>query len=199
MTNSCNERGLPRISLPIIVEGRYDKSAICGMLDATVVTTDGFGIFNSKEKQALIKRLSENGIILLTDSDGGGKQIRSFLAGLIPKEKIYHVYIPEIKGREKRKTRSSAAGLLGVEGVGGEVLLAALSPYIDNALPKREEISTSQLFSLGLSGGENSQAKRDEIAIELGLPRGMSAKAFAEAVRLVSSYGELLSLSGNGD
>ena len=69
-------KALPHIRLPLIVEGRYDKSAVLGMFSATVITTDGFGIFNSKEKQALIRKIAKDGIIILTDSDAGGKQIR---------------------------------------------------------------------------------------------------------------------------
>ena len=96
-----NKNELPLLRLPVIVEGRYDKSAILGMYRGTVITTDGFGVFNSKEKQALIKRLAKDGIILLTDPDGGGVQIRSFISGIVPKEKIYHLYVPKIAGKEK--------------------------------------------------------------------------------------------------
>ena len=51
--------GKIKISLPIIVEGRYDKSTLSSIFDATVITTGGFSIFNSKEKQALIRKLAE--------------------------------------------------------------------------------------------------------------------------------------------
>ena len=98
--------GLPRIKMPVIVEGRYDKSAILGMFSGVVITTDGFSVFNSKEKQALIRKISENGIIVLTDSDGGGKQIRGFLSSILPREKIYHLYIPRVEGKESRKKKA---------------------------------------------------------------------------------------------
>ena len=123
---------LPTVSLPIIVEGRYDKSAILGMLRARVFTTEGFGIFNSGQKQALLRRIAgERGVILLTDSDGGGRQIRSFLTSILPPDKVHQLYIPEVIGKERRKKRGSRAGTLGVEGVGGEVLLRVLAPFID--------------------------------------------------------------------
>jgi len=112
-----------RIKLPIIVEGRYDKSKISSIFDATVITTGGFAIFNSKEKRALIKKLAERGgIILLTDSDAGGVQIRSYLSGILPKDRIFHLYIPEVEGKERRKRAPSKAGLLGVEGMDAESL-----------------------------------------------------------------------------
>ena len=96
-----------KVSLPIVVEGRYDKSTLSGFVDATIITTDGFSIFNNKEKQLLVRRLCADGAIILTDSDGGGKQIRSFLSGIVRSDKIYNLYIPKISGKEKRKQRES--------------------------------------------------------------------------------------------
>ena len=119
-----------KIDLPIIVEGRYDKSALMGYLDAKIITTGGFSIFNDKEKQALIRRIGENGIILLTDSDGGGKQIRKFLQGIIPKEKIHNLYIPKIEGKEKRKSKASKEGTLGVEGMDKDTILRLKKDFV---------------------------------------------------------------------
>ena len=95
-----------KIDLPIIVEGRYDKSALSGFIDGTIITTGGFSIFNNKEKQTLIRRLAEGGIIILTDSDGGGKQIRSFLQGILSADKIHNLYIPKIEQAPPRCTPS---------------------------------------------------------------------------------------------
>ena len=186
---------MKRIKYPIVVEGRYDKSAIQGMFSATVITTDGFGIFNSKEKQALIRKIAKDGIIILTDSDGGGKQIRSFLTGIIPKEKIYQLYIPKIEGKERRKRHASKEGTLGVEGVGGEVLSKLLLPFcVDACEVSMGEITPAELYSLGLSGREESGTLRDKVAFELGLPDSMSAKAFLGAVNIISSPEELKAL-----
>lgn len=179
-----------KISLPIIVEGRYDKSTLLSVFDATVITTGGFAIFNSKEKQALIKKLAERGgIILLTDSDGGGRQIRSFLSGVLPKDRIHHLYIPEVVGKEKRKSSPSKAGLLGVEGMKRETLEKLLRPFYDNAasegVGEKPEITKRDFYVMGLSGGECSSQKRDLLARRLGLPAGMSANALVEAVNLI--------------
>ena len=146
----------PHLTLPVVVEGRYDKSAILGMLDGTVITTEGFAVFNSKEKQALIRRLAgDRGIIVLTDSDGGGRQIRAFLSGILPKDKIYQLYIPNIEGKERRKRRPGKAGLLGVEGVGGEVLKRVLKDFISEdgsaEVPCGAGITPAELYSDGLS------------------------------------------------
>ena len=149
-----DSRARPRISMPVIVEGRYDKSAILGIFDAAVITTDGFGIFNSKEKRALIKRLAgEGGVIVLTDSDAGGKQIRSFISSVLPKNRIYDLYIPRIKGKERRKSAPSKEGVLGVEGVGADILRKLLMPFTsDGSFPRYEEITKLDLYEDVLFG-----------------------------------------------
>lgn len=179
---------LPKLKYPIIVEGRYDKSAILGMFSGTVITTEGFGIFNNKEKQSLIRRVAADGIILLTDSDGGGVQIRSFLSGILPREKIYQLYIPKLEGKERRKTHRGRAGLLGVEGVGGEVLRELLMPFTVEGGGEAHGggLTKFDMFTLGLSGSDNASAKRDALCRELSLPDGMSAKALLEALNIVS-------------
>jgi len=112
------------IKVPIIVEGKYDKARLSQVVAAPIITTDGFGIFNNKEKTALIRRLAEHGVILLCDSDGGGSVIRSFLKGIIPPEKVYNLYVPQIAGKERRKRHGSKAGFLGVEGIDNGILIS---------------------------------------------------------------------------
>ncbi len=183
----------PKIKYPVIVEGKYDKAIIKQYFDATVLTLDGFGIFNSKEKQALLLKLSENGIIALCDSDGGGRQIRSFLNQIIPKDRIYNVYIPKIEGKERRKRAPSKEGLLGVEGMSEDVLRQAMAPFMsdggrvannDNEISKM--ITKVDLFCSRLTGSDNSSARRDALAQELGLPSGMSANALLEALNIIT-------------
>ena len=196
MENSDNTK--KKIALPIIVEGRYDKSVISSFFDATVITTGGFSVFNSKEKQALIKKLAERGgVILLTDSDGGGRQIRSFLSGILPSDKIHHVYIPQIIGKERRKKIGSKSGFLGVEGMERGVLERLFAPFVCNGPCDKNEEKTCKrkltkldFFNDGLSGGESSSEKRVRLAERLGLPADMSAKAMIEAINLLYSFEE---------
>ncbi len=183
----------PKIDLPIIVEGKYDKNTLLQIFDATVITVGGFGIFNSKEKQALIRKIAKRGVILLTDSDGGGVQIRSFLKGILPKEMIYNAYVPQIQGKERRKRKPSAAGLLGVEGVGREVLERVLAPFISDGgraefcKKNSDEMITKVDFYLDkLSGADNSSARRDSLAEHFELPRGMTATALLEALNIIT-------------
>ena len=188
----------PKITLPILVEGKYDKSTILSMFSANVVTTGGFSVFNSKEKRLLIKRLAESGgIIILTDSDAGGRQIRSFVSGILPKEKIFNLYIPKVEGKEKRKRQASKEGLLGVEGMSREVLTRVLDPFIDKGACEEKdkdldhrEVTKLDFFTDGLSGSDNSKEKRIRLAEALLLPPDMSANALIEAINLVSSYEE---------
>lgn len=181
-----------KISLPIIVEGRYDKSTLSGFVSADIITTEGFAIFNNKEKQALIRRIARNGIILLCDSDGGGRQIRSFLSGIIPKDKIYNLHIPEIEGKEKRKRKPSRSGKLGVEGMEKELLVRLLSPFEDkNFKGKGGDLTTKlDFFEDGLSGGNNSSIKRARLAELMELPKDISANALLEAVNLLYTRDE---------
>lgn len=182
-----------KISLPIAVEGKYDKSTLLSIFDTTVITVGGFGVFNSKEKQILIRRIASNGIIILTDSDGGGKVIRSFLNGIIPKDKIYNVYIPKVKGKEKRKSAPSKEGLLGVEGMGREELVRVLSPFIvkdgefnTKSLQDKEMITKVDFYMDKLTGFENSATRRDMISARFGLPDGMNANALLEALNIIT-------------
>ena len=185
-----------RIRLPIIVEGRYDKSTLSSVFSATVITTEGFGIFNSGEKRALIKKLAERGgIILLTDSDGGGKQIRSYLSGILPKDKIFHVYIPRIEGKERRKKSASKAGLLGVEGMSRAVLEKVLAPFIDEGACSENKINKSSkmltkldFYNDGLSGTDMASERRKKLAEHFGFPTDMSANALIEALNIAVGY-----------
>ena len=190
-----------KISLPIIVEGKYDKTTLTSMFDCTVISVGGFGVFNSKEKQALLRRLCADGAVILTDSDGGGVQIRSFLSGILPKDKIRHAYIPKVEGKEKRKTKAGKAGLLGVEGMSRETLERALAPFIE--VGGRVEFSRKNdgkmltkvdFFEHKLTGADGSADRRDRLSALAGLPSGMTPNALLEALNLLYSYDEAIAL-----
>ena len=197
-----------KISLPIVTEGKYDKNTLKQIFDATVITSDGFGVFKSSEKQILIRKLAKDGVIVLTDSDGGGKVIRSFLSGIVPKDKVYNLYIPKIKGKERRKSAPSKEGYLGVEGMTREELIRVFSPFIKNeeneGISPRKEcemITKVDFYRDKLTGAENSALMRDALARALGLPDGMSANALLEAVNLLcdrSEYEMALENARNG-
>ena len=190
------------IPYPVVVEGKYDKIRLSNIVDAQIIVTDGFGIFKKEEKRLLLRRLAAaSPLIVLTDSDGGGKIIRSHLSGILPKERIIPLYIPQIKGKEKRKEKASAAGTLGVEGMEDSLLFDLFLPYAStegDPLTRAAEnpLSKVDFFEDGLTGGTNSTQKRDELAVKVGLPKGMSANALLEALKLLITYEEYLSLVG---
>lgn len=184
-----------KVPIPVIVEGKYDKIKLSSIIDGEIITTDGFGVFKKKEKLSLIKRLSGDGVIILTDSDGGGKVIRSHLSSAIPSEKIYNLYIPNIKGKEKRKKEASKEGTLGVEGVDSDILRGIFESFLKKRSFEEksgEKLKKSDLFELGLSGSEGSSERRDSIAQKLGLPSGLTAPAFVSAVNVIMTREDFL-------
>ena len=178
----------------VIVEGRYDKSKLCSMLDATIITTDGFDIFKDPGKMNLIRALAaKDGVIILTDSDAAGFRIRSYIAGVLPKETVTHVYIPDIPGKEHRKAQPSAEGKLGVEGIPAELLMQALERagvFADGepAPEAKRRITQADLMEWGLSGGEESFARRQKVLKKLKLPARMNTKAMLQSINALYSY-----------
>ena len=177
----------------IVVEGRYDKNTISQVVDATVVTLGGFSVFNNKEKLACLRRLAEErGLIVLTDSDGAGFVIRNYLKGALPKDKVKQAYIPDIHGKERRKRHAGKEGKLGVEGMRPEVLLETLAragaTFLDGegeSALRKEPITKADLFTLGLTGGPDSSAKRQTLLKKLDLPEHLTANGMLEALNLL--------------
>ena len=187
-----------KIALPIIVEGKYDKIKIDSIADASVIQTDGFGVFKNHERLALIKRLAEKSkIIVLTDSDGAGKLIRSHIVSAIPKDRVIPLYIPQVAGKERRKTAPSKEGYLGVEGTDADILRRLLEPFATDGecAVRGQEITKLDMFEAGLSGGADSAARRDALAEKLGLPKEMTANALLSALNVLISRDEFLNLT----
>lgn len=186
------------IPYPIIVEGKYDRLRLIEICDAHIITTEGFGIFKKSERLALIRELaSRTSVIVLTDSDGAGKLIRSHITSAIPKDRLIQIYIPKIEGKEKRKSEPSAEGTLGVEGMELKLLYELLRPFENKDLSnilKENKISKTDFYIDGLSGRENSSAIRAEFAKKLNLPTDMTANALLAATRILISYEEYLKL-----
>jgi ribonuclease M5 len=189
-----------RIPYPIIVEGKYDRLRVLCVCDATVLTTDGFGIFKKQEKLSLFRSLGEKTpVIVLTDSDGAGKLIRSHLTTAIRPERLIQLYIPRIEGKEKRKARPSAEGTLGVEGMEQQLLYDLLSPFEDGEAEQRiavNPLSKTDFYIDGLTGASDSASRRDALAVSLGLPPKMTSNALLAALKILLSYDEYLGAVG---
>lgn len=175
------------IQQAVVVEGNYDKVALERFVDALIVPTHGFSIFTDTETKNLLRRLAaERGLVLLTDSDAAGFRIRGFLKGIIPPEQITDVYIPDIFGKERRKSQPSKEGMLGVEGMSREVLVQAFSQagvLSDESTPV-PHITKTDLYKDGFTGREHSAQRRQQLYQRLGLPRHLSVK---QAVPLLCS------------
>ena len=186
-----------KLAYPVIVEGKYDRIRLDSIVETAVLTTDGFRIFKDSEKAALLRKLAEQTpVLVLTDSDKAGAVIRGHIAGMIPPERLIHVYVPQIEGKEKRKDRPSAEGYLGVEGISADRLRSILEPYAAREGAKvRPAVEARQLMEMGLTGRPESARKRDKVACALGLPSGMTARAFIRAVQWLADPEELAQLS----
>ena len=187
-----------KIDQVIVVEGKYDKIKLSSFIDGLIMTTDGFRIYKDKNKINIIKKLAEkHGVIILTDSDIAGFKIRNYiyscLSGRVSKEKIINIYIPQVLGKEKRKSQASKENLLGVEGVSKEIIIKALKEF--KILSKQETINYKKITKLdffddGLIGGENSKVRRDKIKKALDLPEYISTNALLEVLNKIYSYQE---------
>lgn len=188
-----------KIKQAIIVEGKYDKIRLSSLVDAVIIPTGGFAIYKDKEKQELISALAaKSGIIILTDSDSAGFQIRSHLRNIVKQGEIINVYIPDVFGKERRKAQPSKQGKLGVEGMTTEVLLEAFKKagvIADRSAPKPVPITKADLMDMGLIGGDNSAIMRAELQRKLGLPELLSANMLIEILNVMYTRDEFLELT----
>lgn len=176
----------------IIVEGRYDKNTLSQVINAEIIETSGFAIYNNTQLQKMLRRIVESRmLVVMTDSDHSGFQIRNYIKSIIPAERLRHAYIPDIAGKEKRKTHASKEGKLGVEGMKPDVIIRALTgagvvfnEMGPGAMPLSEPITKTDLFKLGLSGGPNSSEKRRKLTKMLDIPENISTNALLPVLNI---------------
>lgn len=181
-----------KISQAVVVEGKYDKIKLENTVDAMIITTDGFGIFKNAEKKEYLRKLAEErGLLIITDSDSAGFIIRNHLKSFIDDKLIFNAYIPSVKGKEKRKNAPSKEGTLGVEGISGEIILDAIEK--SGALRKNEEetdrkiYTSSDLFSMGLSGTADARERREKLFELLGLPKHINTNSLIKYMNTADS------------
>ena len=184
-----------KLSQAVIVEGKYDKIKLEGIIDATIIATNGFGIFKDRQKRELIRMIAvKRGIVVMTDSDNAGGVIRSHLKQICPEGTVTNVYVPQLKGKESRKSAPSKQGLLGVEGLDKEVILNALakSGITENNVTVKsgKKITKADLYNMGLSGGKDSAALRKSLAMHLNLPTNLSPNAFLDCINIIFEFDE---------
>ncbi len=185
-----------KIKEAILVEGRYDKNTLSQIVDAPILQTNGFGIFKDKQQMDLLRKIAQiRGLIVFTDSDGAGFVIRNHVKSAIEGKYLKHAYIPDIAGKERRKSAPGKEGKLGVEGMRPEIILDALrrcgATIEGESNTVTHQITKQDLMELGLSGGPDSSAKRLELLKKLSLPEHMSANAMLQALNLLYTLDEL--------
>ena len=185
-----------RIREAIVVEGRYDKNTLSQIVEAPILETAGFGIMKDKAQLELLRKVAKTrGLIIFTDSDGAGFVIRNYLKGAIDGKYLKHAYIPDVYGKERRKSAPGREGKLGVEGMNREVILESLrrcgATFEGEAVAPRGEITKMDLVEMGLSGAAGSGEKRLALLRALELPEHMSANAMLQALNLLLSKEEL--------
>ena len=188
-----------KIKEAIVVEGRYDKNTLAQIVDAPILETSGFGIFKDKKQMGLLRQVAQKrGLIVFTDSDGAGFVIRNHIKSAIPAQYLKHAYIPDIMGKERRKTAPGKEGKLGVEGMTREIILDALrkagATIEGESLPQTQQITKQDLMEMGLSGGKDASAKRLALLKKLNLPEHMSPNAMLQALNLLYTLEELTAL-----
>lgn len=185
-----------KIREAIVVEGRFDKNTLSQIVDAPILETEGFGIFRNRAQLALLRRVAKKrGLIVLTDSDGAGFVIRNHLKSAIDARYLKHAYIPDIPGKERRKTAPGKEGKLGVEGMRPEVILDALrragATFEEETSAAPETgITKADLLELGIYG-PGSGEKRAALIKKMGFPEKISTNAFLQAVNLLCTLEEL--------
>ena len=189
-----------KIKEAIVVEGRYDKNTLGQIVDATILETNGFGIFKDKQQMRLLRKAAEKrGLIVFTDADGAGFVIRNHIKSAIPGKYLKHAYTPDVFGRERRKREAGKEGKLGVEGMRPEVILDALrnagaTIEGETAVRTVQEITKMDLFELGLSGTPGSDERRKKLMKRLDLPERMSTNALLQSLNLLYTLEELTEL-----
>ena len=185
----------------IVVEGRYDKNTLSQIVDAVIIETSGFGIFNDAQKQKLLRTMAQaRGLVVLTDSDGAGFVIRNFIQGCVDPACVKHAYIPDVYGKERRKAAPSKEGKLGVEGMRPQVILDALirAGATVDARPAAESaarITKADMYKCGLSGGTGSREKRAALIKRLDLPEKLSADALLDVLNAIMTREEFFALA----
>ena len=189
-----------KIREAIVVEGRYDKNTLSQLVDAPIFETSGFGIMKDRAQLELLRRVAElRGLIVFTDSDGAGFVIRNFLKGAIPASLLKHAYIPDILGKERRKSAPGKEGKLGVEGMSPEIILDALRKSGatiegESASHTVGNITKQDFVALGLSGCADSASKRQALLKRMALPEHMSSNAMLQALNIIMDLETLKAL-----
>ena len=184
-----------RVSRAILVEGKYDRIKLASLIDGLIIPIDGFRIYKDRQKSAMIRALAQKrGLVVVTDSDAAGFQLRGYLRSIAKDADVIHIYIPQVSGKERRKAAPGAEHLLGVEGIGADTLreLFLRSGAVDDTPPQEgaRRITRMDFYDDGLMGGPDAAERRAALLRRLGLPNYLTTNALLEIVNSLMSYEE---------
>ena len=170
-----------RLQEAVVVEGRDDEAAVLRAVDAAVFSTHGWGM-SDEALHNIESAYARQGIVILTDPDHAGEEIRRRLSERFPEAKQAYLSRPDA---EKRKDGRIAD--IGVENAEPEAIrdaLLAAKAEVREAAPQ-DTVTPADLISLGLAGSPQSSALRQAVGKELGIG-SCNAKAFC---RRLSAFG----------
>lgn len=192
---------LVKINETVIVEGRDDTINLKRAVDCFTIETHGFGIRRETWEQ-IEKAYSERGIIIFTDPDHSGEEIRRKLTERFPE--AGQAYIARKDALKK--------GDVGVENAEPEVIAGALlrardlmkrKAPLEEDISAKDPITMNDLDELGLSGGEGSRELRQEASKALGIgyanARGFLRKLSGFGIKREELYEAIFTIRNKGD
>ena len=148
----------------IIVEGRDDTAAVKRALDADTIETHGFGI-RKEIWNRIEKAYEERGIIIFTDPDYAGNEIRRRL-----KERF-----PDAGEAFLAKSDAERDGDIGIENAAPEAIFEALRKAHFTKTQPYFEFCEEDLMRSSLAGKNGSRKRRAQIGKILGIGYGNTA------------------------
>ena len=182
----------PAVSQTIVVEGRDDQSAVLAAVSANIICTRGYGI-NQDTLDLLDAAYKRTGLIIFTDPDHAGRQIRERLAKLFPDAK--HAYLTQQQAEKD--------GDIGIENVAPQYIINALraagaefaglfwSTLTDSKNAEGAPVTMEDLICARLAGGERSAKLRAEVGARLGIGSANASAFLKRLNRMGISAGEL--------
>ena len=156
----------PKIEQVLIVEGRDDTCAVNRAVDAMTIETHGFGM-SDEMWQRIDRAYRTSGIIILTDPDRAGENIRKKILERYPD--AGQAFLPRDKALKKSN--------VGVENAKPEDIAEAIEKALKN-MESRDgsrgsgDFTAEDMDRFGLSGGPGASERRARLGDALGIGYG---------------------------
>ena len=156
----------PKIEQALIVEGRDDTCAVNRAVDAMTIETHGFGM-SDEMWQRIDRAYRTSGIIILTDPDRAGENIRKKILERYPD--AGQAFLPRDKALKKSN--------VGVENAKPEDIAEAIEKALKN-MESRDgsrgsgDFTAEDMDRFGLSGGPGAPERRARLGDALGIGYG---------------------------